>query len=162
MDRGAVRSDGRSEQPAGVHPRPRRGGVEPLLAVLEVVAHPVEVGRVRGHDQGSALGELAVDPVLVGGPADLVDRGPHGVTHGVGGHHAVALGEPFVTGREQRRAPATVSARSSEGQAIRLEDDDPQCRVGIGEVSGRPHSRVAAADDGDIGGRGACRRSRVP
>ncbi len=67
--------------------------------------------------------------------------------HRAGGGQPVLLGDSAVGRREERRAPAAVSARRAEPGDGALEHDDPQARVEARKVVGGPQPRVAGADD---------------
>ena len=118
-----------------------------------------------------ASGEAAVDPLRRRDRTDLDDRVVH---RPLQADRRVAPGKarhPSHRRRVDRRAPAAVAAGRAEPDVLLVEHDDPQRRVGLGQVVRRPEAGVPGPDDHDVGvavarerrvGRRRARHGRAP
>ena len=105
---------------------------------------------LRGEAGRAALDEVAVDALVGADLADLVDGVVHRLLHRDRAPAVRAMADRRRLDGEERRAPAAVAARRAEARDLRLEDRDPQRRIGAMQVVRRPQAGVAGADDGDV------------
>ena len=174
VDRRAVRGVRRAQGAGGPQDVARLGRVEEPQVVLaaapgpgvgDLGPGPAHLGGGADQADGAALGDVGVDALGGRDPHDLVDGGPH---RGVLGERALAgaavqTGDRSERGREERGAPAPVASGRAVPRDLGLEHDDPQRRVGLGEVVGGPQAGVAGTDDDHVGvGVTGQRGARVP
>ena len=106
--------------------------------------------RDRSRSRGDELKAMSSCEVLPAEPLEQVD-----LVREV----ALAVG-PSVD--QARLAEAAVAAARPEPDEGRLDDDDPQGRVGLGQPDRRPQAGEPGPDDRHVGSRGAAqRRTRV-
>ena len=114
-----------------------------------------------GDDEAAALDVAGVDALVRADAADLVDTAVDGV---LDGRHTVASEPALEVGRRHLQAggaPATVPTGRPEPGDLALEDRDLEARIPAEQLVGRPQTRVARAEDRDIGvGRAVERRPR--
>ena len=149
------------------HPSAEGGRIDPLADLLgrEVLDRLRLAERRRGTDRVEAgVGErragrraqiagLAEPGVHVVVPAPGADR-RHGLTRCVqqGARGGVAEALPERRGAEPKRLaePAVAAARAVPAHAA-LEQEDPDARLRIEQVPGRPHPRITAPDHHHVG-----------
>ena len=160
MDRRAVGRVGRAQDARGAEQRPGLAGAEQPQVVL-AAAPPAGVvhlapgsGQLRagaGQHHGAALGVVGVDPL--GGHARPTSSTVSRIAAcwASAPSRSASVATAVERGREQRRAPAAVASGGAEAGHLRLEHDDPQRRVGRGQVVRRPEPGEARADDRDVG-----------
>ena len=118
------------------------------------------LGRRRRQGERAALGEVAVDVLLVGDPADLVDGVDHRPVH-----RDRAVASVLAGGQLGRLVGSAPSTSRRCGPTRRTPRSPPRARrcaaTGrLAQVVGRPEARVAGADDGDVGVAVAGQRRR--
>ena len=128
-----------------------------VLPVLGRLVDPrpelVDLVGLVGQGEHAGLLEVALDAVLAGEgdePVEVVDALALEALQLVG-EVPDAVGEAVG---QARLAEAAVAAGRPERDGLRLQDDDPQRRVRVGQRDRRPEAREPGADDRDVDGRG--------
>ena len=123
----------------------------PAAVLVKLLAQAFGLGAVAGHLEVAALDDVGVDALAIGDGDHLIDRL---IEHPLPGDHCVAAvlpGQHAAVTRGQAGQPAAVAPGGAEPGEAGFEHGDPQARVELLEVVGRPQSGVAGADDADVG-----------
>ena len=117
---------------------------------LNLLLLPGEVSPVAGQADGTALGVVAIDPLVLGHSTHFVDRIVQFVEKAAG--RVVAGGGlvPPGAGGQLPHAPAAVAARSAEPNDVALYHHHPNRWVDGQQVVRRPQPGVAPAHDGNV------------
>ncbi len=126
------------------------GPVPPLLQVGDLLQEAGLLRLVGRHDAHAALDDVGVDPLGLGHPDDLVDRGHHGALERDHRSLAVRLGVAFPRPGELGRQPAAVAARRAEARELPFQDRHAQVGLFLLEVVGGPQAGVSGADDAHV------------